>query len=350
MAVLGKMIFHISILDWLTAVCLAATTFIVLILARKFVGKKLGAFAATTETKLDDLVVSLINGTRALSLLLMSLVVGSFVLNLTPKADTVVQKVFIVTLLFQGALWSNYIVTFWFNQILSKRMQDDATYATTRAFLNFITRFVLWTTTLLLVLDNLGFNITALIAGLGVGGIAIALAVQNILADLFASLSIILDKPFVVGDFIIVDDHMGTVKHVGLKTTRIQSLSGEEVIFSNTDLLKSRIRNYKRMYERRVVFTIGITYDTPHEKLALAKSIISEIIQSKADVRFDRAHFKEYRESSLVYEAVYYVLDPDYNKYMDIQENINSEIFRHFGENKIDFAFPTRTIIVRQNT
>jgi small-conductance mechanosensitive channel len=349
MAIFDKMLFHIAVVDWLFAILVAAVTFVILTITKKFVVKKLGAFAATTETKLDDLLVALIKETKVLSVLMISLFAGSVILSLPPKADVIIQKVLILTLLIQGALWSNHVISYWFDQILNKRIQEGSANASTRSFLNFISKLALWLVALLLVLDNLGFNITTLIAGLGVGGIAIALAVQNVLADLFASLSIILDKPFMVGDFIIVDQYMGTVKHVGLKTTRIQSLSGEEVIFSNTDLLKSRIRNYKRMYERRVVFTIGITYETPYEKLERVKSMIREIIESQHDIRFDRAHFKEYGDSALVYEAVYYVLDPDYNKYMDTQENINTELFRRFGEEKIDFAYPTRTVIVRQD-
>ena len=349
MTFLHKTLFDISVLDWSIAVLAAIVTFVVLSLIKKLVVRKVGAFAATTETKLDDLAVDLVKETKFFSLLMTALFVGSLVLTLPARVNLIIQKVLILTLIVQGSLWLNHVLSFWFNQILSKRVQDGATNATTRSILNFVSRLVLWSIAFLLILDNLGFNITTLIAGLGVGGIAIALAVQNVLADLFASLSIILDKPFVVGDFIIVDNYMGTVKQIGLKTTRIQSLSGEEVIFSNTDLLKSRIRNYKRMYERRVVFTIGVTYDTPYEKLEFVKTALQQVIKSQQEVRFDRAHFKEYGDSALVYEAVYYVLDPDYNKYMDIQENINKELFRLFAENKVDFAYPTRTLIVKQS-
>lgn len=345
---LHRTIFDISVLHWLNAIVAAVVTYVVLSLLKKFVVKKFGAYASTTDTKLDDLAVDLIRGTRSLSILIVALFAGSFVLNLPPKVNLVMQKALILTFIVQGALWANHLLTYWFNQILNKRVDDGSSNATTRTILNFISRLVLWSVAILLILDNLGFNVTTLIAGLGVGGIAIALAVQNVLADLFASLSIILDKPFVVGDFIIVDSYLGTVKQVGLKTTRIQSLSGEEVVFSNTDLLKSRIRNYKRMYERRVVFTIGVTYETPYDKLAFVKRTLQEVIKSQPQVRFDRAHFKEYGDSALVYEAVYFVLDPDYNKYMDTQEAINTELFRRFAENKIDFAYPTRTLIVRQ--
>ncbi len=185
-------------------------------------------------------------------------------------------------------------------------------------------------------------------AGLGIGGIAVALAVQNILGDLFASLSIVLDKPFVIGDFIIVNEFLGTVEHIGLKTTRIRSLSGEQVIFSNADLLRSRIRNFKRMFERRVTFSIGVTYQTPSDKLERISALLKEIVVKQPKARFDRAHFKEFGDSALIYEVVYYVQNPDFNVYMDIQQAINIEIVRRFEEESIEFAYPTRTIHVKQ--
>jgi len=191
-------------------------------------------------------------------------------------------------------------------------------------------------------------DVTALVAGLGVGGIAVALAVQNILGDLFASFSIVLDRPFVMGDFIIVGDYMGTVEHVGLKTTRIRSLSGEQLVFSNTDLLGSRIRNYKRMAERRVVFSLGVLYQTSPEQLEKIPQMIREIVEAQTPVRFDRAHFKEYGASSLNFEVVYYILDPDYNRYMDIQQAVNLEIYRRFDEEGIEFAYPTQTLYLRR--
>jgi small-conductance mechanosensitive channel len=350
MAIFEKLILHITVLNWLIAILVVVVSYAVLTLVKKFLVKKLGAFAAKTDTKLDDLVVTLLEHTHPLSIVMVSLFVGSWALSLPPKVNVIIQKTIVLTLLIQGALWSNQFVTYWFNEIFAKRVQNASLNPSARAMLNFVARLVLWTVAILLILDNLGFNITTLIAGLGVGGIAVALAVQNILADLFASLSIILDKPFVVGDFIIVDDFLGTVKHVGLKTTRIQSLSGEEVIFSNGDLLKSRIRNYKRMYERRVVFSVGIPYETPADKLSLAKTILTQTVQAQQQVRFDRAHFKEYGDSALVYEIVYYVLDPDYNKYMDTQESINIGIFRRFSQEGIGFAYPTRTVIVRSES
>jgi small-conductance mechanosensitive channel len=168
--------------------------------------------------------------------------------------------------------------------------------------------------------------------------------VQNVLSDLFASLSIVLDKPFVIGDFIIVDDLLGSVEYIGLKTTRIRSLSGEQIVFSNTDLLNARIRNFKRMYQRRAAFTFGVTYQTPYEQLATIPQMVRDIIEDQDAASFDRAHFFRYGASSLEFEVVYHVLDPDYNRYMDIQQAINLELFRRFEAEGISFAYPTQTL------
>ncbi len=198
---------------------------------------------------------------------------------------------------------------------------------------------------LLLSLQNVGVDVTALVAGLGVGGIAVALALQNILGDLFASLAIVLDKPFVLGDFINVGgEFLGSIEAIGLKTTRIRSLSGEQLVFSNSDLLGSRIRNYGRMAERRIAFTVGVTYETPKDRLAEIPGIIREAVEAQDKVRFDRSHFQKFGDFSLDFETVYYVLSPDYSTYMDIQQAINLRLFGEFGDRGIEFAYPTQTL------
>ena len=233
------------------------------------------------------------------------------------------------------------------NAIRKKHALDNGERVTTLRALSFVGRTALFTIAALLALDNVpGVKITTLVASLGIGGIAVAMALQNILGDIFASLSILLDKPFVVGDFIIVEAHMGIVEYIGLKTTRIRSLSGEQLIFSNSDLLKSRIRNYKRMAERRVVFSIGVVYQTGYENLKMIPGIIRKIIDDQNHTRFDRAHFQGYGDYSLDFETVYYVLSPDYNLYMDIQQLINLEIFRQFESMGIEFAYPTQTVFL----
>ena len=225
-----------------------------------------------------------------------------------------------------------------------RNLQEGPDGVAAMDILSFMARVAIWSVILLAALDNLGVNITTMIAGLGVGGIAVALAAQNILGDLFASLSIVLDKPFVVGDFLSIGDFLGSVERVGIKTTRLRSLSGEQLIFSNNDLLASRIRNYGRMLERRVVFSLGVTYQTPAAKLKIIPDMLRAAVESQEAVRFDRAHFQKYGDFALIFEVVYYVLSADYNEYMDIQQAINLKIFEEFDAEDIEFAYPTQTV------
>ncbi|MBT8088325.1 MAG: mechanosensitive ion channel family protein, partial [Gammaproteobacteria bacterium] len=230
-----------------------------------------------------------------------------------------------------------------------QQLEEDAGAVAAMDIVSFLVRVAIWTVVVLVALDNLGVNITALVAGLGVGGIAVALAAQNIIGDLFASLSIVLDKPFVLGDFLVIDGLAGTVESVGLKTTRVRSLSGEQLVFSNNDLLNSRIRNFGRMQERRVPFSIGVTYQTPAEKLEQIPRIVEDILSHQDGARFDRAHFQKFGDFSLLFEIVYYVESSDYTLFMDIQQAINMEIFRRFEEAGIDFAYPTQSIFLNRD-
>ncbi len=209
-----------------------------------------------------------------------------------------------------------------------------------------LTIFAVWTITFMALFDNFGFNVATIIAGLGVGGIAIGLAAQSILGDVFASFAISLDRPFEIGDFIVVDELMGTVEAIGLKTTRIRSLGGELLVFPNSDLVQSRIKNYKKMTERRIVFLIGVTYDTDQSSVRAIPEIIKKCIESCEHTRFDRAHFSQFGACSLDYEVVYFVLSPEFMIYRDIQQSINLQIREEFDRLGIAFAFPTRTIDV----
>jgi small-conductance mechanosensitive channel len=249
-----------------------------------------------------------------------------------------------VGFVFQAGLWATRIAGEWIQARARNPEGTDGAGLMALSLLGFAARVVIWTLVLLVVLDQLGFNITALVAGLGIGGVAIALALQNILGDLFASLSIVLDRPFVVGDFIVVDGQRGTVDSVGVKTTRVRSLDGEMLVFSNSDLLKSRIRNFQKMSERRVLFGVGVTYETDPAKVRAIPAMLRDAVESQSRTRFDRAHFKEYADCSLAFEVVYYVLDRDYNLFMDVQQAINLALFERFAREGIDFAYPTRTL------
>jgi small-conductance mechanosensitive channel len=296
------------------------------------------------------LAADLVAQTRSWFLFLVSVCGGSLLLTLSDKATALVTTVTILALLVQAGLWATTLVASWVRRYVAARRDVDASSVTTITALGYAARLAIWSTVLVLALDNMGVNVTAVIAGLGIGGIAIALAAQNILSDLFASATIVLDKPFVLGDFIIVGNEMGSVEKIGLKTTRLRSLSGEQIIFANDDLLKSRIRNCKRMLERRNVFTIGVVYDTPYDKLAAIPAMLREAVQSQGQTRFDRAHFKQYGDFALIFEVVYYVVSPDYNLYMDIQQAINLHIFRRFEAEQIRFAFPTPTVYLQQSS
>jgi small-conductance mechanosensitive channel len=244
---------------------------------------------------------------------------------------------------FQAGIWGNGVIAYFLDRQRTLAGTGGGT-ATTFAALGFVARLALWSALVLLGLQNLGVNVTALVAGLGIGGIAVALAVQNILGDLLSSVAIVLDRPFELGDFVIIDDMLGTVEHIGLKTTRIRSLFGEQIVVGNSQLLESRIRNYKRMAERRIVFSLGVTYETPHGLVVRIPGIIREIIEARDGVRFDRAHFQKYGDFALVFEAVYYVLSPDYNRYMDTHQAINLDVLERFQQEGIEFAYPTQTL------
>ncbi len=335
-----------SLLTWAYGIGAMILSYIIMRIVKGIVHHRILAMSKKTGTDVDNLIAELIKKIHFLFLAVLSVYIGFYFLNIPDKVQNVIEKLVILAILMQTAIWGNGVIHYWVEHYKKKRMTEDAASVTTFSAIGLILRIVLWSFLLLLALHNLGMNVNALVAGLGVGGIAVALALQNILGDLFASLSIVLDKPFVIGDFIIIDNYPGTVEHIGLKTTRIRSLSGEQLVFANSDLLKSRIRNYKRMFERRVVFSLGVIYQTSLEKLSMIPKMIRKIIESQEQVRFDRAHFKEYGDFSLNFEIVYWVKKPDYIVYMDIQQAINLEIYRQFAEQGIEFAYPTQVVYV----
>lgn len=339
-----------TVLVWLQALGVGSLSFGLLLLIERQVLRRLARFVARTENPWDDLIVDVVDSTQVLTLVALGLRVGATFLELPPRATHHLGTGLFLVFLYQGAAWVNAALGSVLKLLIQRRIEGDAASATMLSAAGFMAKLVVWSVSFLMALDNLGVNVTGLAAGLGVGGIAVALAVQNVLGDLFASLSIVLDRPFVIGDFIIVGDLMGTVEHIGLKTTRIRSLSGEQIVFSNGDLLASRIRNYKQMFERRVLFEVGVTYQTPHDQLASLGAMLKEIIEAQDEVRFDRAHFKGFGASALTFEMVYYVLVPDYNRYMDIQQAINLEIHRRFEAEGIEFAYPTQTLFLQRDT
>jgi small-conductance mechanosensitive channel len=337
-----------TINEWLYTLVIFICAYVGLLIFWKFAINKITKFALKSPTKLDDLIVDVMRSTNHLTFALLSLLFAMHFLDLNSKWVTRLDYLSFLIIGIQIAMWLSKGITLWAN---AKIVATDgsAENAVLTTMLSWIFKTIVWSIALLSILANTGVNITAFVASLGVGGIAVALAVQNILSDLFASLAIGLDKPFVIGDFIIFGDVMGTVERVGLKTTHIRSLSGEQIVCGNTELLKNTIHNYKRMAERRVVFQFGITYDTKAEVVEKIPEVVKNAITTHTNTRFDRAHFKGFGASSLDFEVVYYVMSSDFNVYMDLQQAINLYLMRELESMDVNFAFPTMTLDLSKN-
>jgi small-conductance mechanosensitive channel len=325
---------------WLTGVGLFAGAAVILWLLRWVVARRLSAVAARTATWVDDLLVELVRLTKDWFIVIVGLSIAlKGVVVLHSGVALILHGALVLGMMLQVAIWANGAVRFWVVHYRQNRGGDGSSVATVQGFA-FLARIALGALLVILTLDLLGVKVTTLIAGLGITGIAIALAVQSVLGDLFAALSIVLDKPFVIGDFIVVDTVEGTVEHVGLKTTRIRSIGGEQVIVSNADLLKSRIRNYRRLAERRVALTFKLAQDTDPAAAARIPVILREIVERQKPIRFDRAHLVRIGDWSLQYEVVYFVLSPDFMTHMNIQQQINVDVLERFRIERVRLATP----------
>ena len=331
---------------WLAALVVAVVVLVILQSVRNLLRRRLAARTERKTFRLDDLLFTLVGATSNWALLAAGVFVAVLLLALDPVTSLRLRQVLGLVLLIQLGIWGNQAIVY-FADLYRRSETLDGGRRTSLAALTFVGRLVLFSLLLLMLLDNLGLDVTTLIAGLGVGSIAVALAVQGILSDLFASLSIVFDKPFEIGDFITVDDMVGNVEHIGLRTTRVRSLTGEQLVFANKDLLDSRIRNYKRMAERRISFTVGVEYGTPRDLLERIPEIMRDLIVAMPDTRFDRSHFQKFGPYSLDFETIYYVLTSDYYRYMDIQQSLNLDVYERFQELGINFAFPTETLDIR---
>ncbi|MFH1519967.1 MAG: mechanosensitive ion channel family protein [Candidatus Omnitrophota bacterium] len=331
------------VLDYLICLGVFLLSVIVIKIFELIILKKLKKWAQMSATTLDDFIVSLLERVVTPLLYLAALYLSTQLLTLSGLVAKGLNILGVALLTFFTTRIAVRLITYGFQTYSQKTRQSSVTDHSLKGLLK-VVKFILWTGAIIFFLDNLGFKISAVIAGLGIGGVAIALAAQAVLQDLFSYFSILFDRPFEVGDFIIVGDLLGTIEHIGIKTTRIRSLGGEQLVFSNSDLTNSRVRNYKRMQKRRVVFKLGVVYSTALKTLKEIPQIIEKAIKSIEDTVFDRAHFSSYGDFNLVFEVVYYVLSSDYNKYMDTQQEINFLIKEEFEKQKIEFAFPTQTI------
>lgn len=345
--ILDFSIFNNSTQAYAIALSIFTGIMILVYMFKVYVLARLKHWAAKSDTSLDNMLVAIIQRSVLPLFYYSGIYVALNTLNLSPRFERGVE---IATIILFTVLVVR-MLTATIQHVLSTHLHPASETAVANKQLKGIgslISFIIWTIALVFLLDNMGVKISAVVAGLGIGGIAVALAAQAVLGDLFSYFVIFFDKPFAVGDFIVVGDKMGVVEHVGIKTTRIRALTGEQLVFSNTDLTNSRVQNFKKMEERRVLFKLGVVYQTPMEQLKSIPATVQRIIEAQDGARFDRGHFAAYGDFSLNFEFVYYVLGADYNRYMDIHQAINLGIFEAFAEQGITFAYPSQTLYVNQ--
>jgi small-conductance mechanosensitive channel len=348
-SILTRSYFNNTLQDYLIAFGGLVLGLLILRIFKKTALIRLKKWSDKTETQIDNYVI---DGVEKFGLPIFNFIIVYFAVNyltLSEKATKYVQGAVAVIITYYALRLISSTILIILQSTVRKQEQGEEKVKQLGGIMLLLNIFI-WAVGLLFLFDNLGYNVTTIIAGLGIGGIAIALAAQNILGDLFNYFVIFFDRPFEIGDFIVVDDKKGNVEHIGIKTTRLKSLTGEQLIFSNSDLSNSRIHNFKRLEERRVAFTLGVVYDTSLEQLREIPTIIKSIISEHEDVTVDRVHFFSYGDYSLKFEVVYFVENSEYNRYADIQQEINLKIFEIFNEKKIRFAYPSQTIfMVKEN-
>jgi small-conductance mechanosensitive channel len=315
----------------------------------KLVARHLRRLSEHTESIWDDVAVDLIDGLKGYIIFIWIFYFGSHALAESDGVRKFLLAIVVCATSFQMGLWGLHVIKSWRSAVLEVKIKEDASSAAALGLLYKVVQISFLAAVVLLSLSNLGVDITALVAGLGVGGIAIALAAQNVLGDLLASLSIVLDKPFIVGDFVVAGEEKGTVENIGIKTTRLRSISGEEVILSNKDLLESRVKNFKRMWNRRVLHNFGVIYSTPIEVVEKIPKWVEEIVLRYEMLKFDRCHFAAFGASSLDFQLVFFVKDSDYNIFMNYQQSVLVDIFKKFQQEGVEFAFPTQTLHVESD-
>ena len=337
--------------DYLIALGIFIGVIIILKIFQVFILRKLKKLADKTKTDFDDVVIGIFQNIRPPFYFFIALYFGLSFLTFPDIVEKTINIIFIVAIIFEVVRAFERILDYVVSRYLKKVEKDEEDRKSSIAMigaLKLIARIIIWILAVLMILSNLGVNINSLIASLGITGIAVALALQGILSDVFSSFSIYLDKPFLVGDFIQVGEHTGTVEKIGLKTTRLRSPLGEEIVMSNQELTSARVQNFRRMQKRRVIFSLGIVYGTPAEKLEKVPQILEEVVTGTPMTEFDRCHFKDYGDSSINFETVYYVTSRDMKDYMDTNEKVNLEIYKRFEEEKIEFAYPTQTIFLEK--
>ncbi|MCF6154362.1 MAG: mechanosensitive ion channel family protein [Candidatus Brocadia sp.] len=346
--ILNQKYFDNTILDYLISIGIFVSSLILVRIFKIVILKRFKVWAESTKIVTSNFIISTIEKFIIPLFYFSAFYFGLTYLKLDPSVTKIIDSAIVVIITFCILRFITIIINHIISYYWSKKVGVEERI-TNLAAISTIVNIIIWGFGLVFLLDNLGFKISAVIAGLGIGGVAVAFAAQSVLSDFFSYFIIFFDRPFKIGDFIIVDDKMGVVENVGIKTTRISSLGGEQIVFPNSNLTNARIHNYKKMGKRRVLFKIGVTYQTPLQKLKEIPVIVKQIIESINDTIFDRVHFQSYGDFSLIFEVVYYVIGPDYNKYMDIQQEINFRIYEEFESREIKMAHPTQTVSMSGN-
>jgi small-conductance mechanosensitive channel len=342
---LQRLLLSNSLMDWLIAAIVAAAVWSALWIMRRLIASRYKKYADTQRRMPIRLIAYLIGNTKQILFIAVALYAAQASLTLPDRVQHLVSNIVLILILCQAGLWAGRSVHFYLEMKELERGADRV-FAGSLDIINFVARMLIWSLVILVALDNLGVNITALLAGLGVGGVAVALALQNVLGDLFASLSIALDKPFVVGDSLVIDTYIGKVEHIGIKTTRLRSETGEQIILSNADILKSRVRNFGRAQEQRALATIRVTYDTPADKLHEIPKLLESIVRGQENARFERCHLKTLGDSALLFELSYFVQQPNLNPLLDLQQAVNFRIIDEFRRIGVEFDYPTQRVIL----
>lgn len=344
-----------TVQEWLLGVGVFLVVLGVLYIFRSFVIYRLHKLSKKTDTEVDDLVVLGIKAIHWPFYVIASLFAGIKFVTVPSLVSKTAYYILLIAVVYYAVRFLERLLDWGIEKIAERNKQEEGEgksetgeQAGIIRLMSTLAKTILWMGAIALLLANMGYDITSLVAGLGIGGIAVALAIQNLLGDLFSSLSIYLDKPFRLGDFINVGNNYGTVKHVGVKTTRIETLRGEELVVSNSQLTSSEVRNFGIMEYRRIPFRLGVVYGTPAEKLKKIPDLIREVIEQQENTEIEHVHFKEFGDYSLIFEAVYYAQTSDYLEYLDIQEKINLGIVEKFEQEEIEMAFPTQTVYVNK--
>lgn len=341
----ARMFYGNTLADWIIAGVVAVTVWSGLSLLRHFLASRSTKYSTSHHSLPVRLLFYLLSETKQFLFLAVAVYAGQESLTFPAKLQHIITNLLLTLVLIQLGLWAGRAIRFYL-ELKEMERGPDRVFAGSLDIINFVSRMLIWSFLILVALDNFGVNITALLAGLGVGGVAVALALQNVLGDLFASLSIALDKPFVVGDNLNIDTFTGSVEHIGIKTTRLRSESGEQIVLSNADILKSRVRNYGRMPEQRVLTTLRVTYAMPVEKLREIPKLLEAVVRAQSNARFDRCHLKTLGESSLLFELSYFVQQPKLNPLLDLQQTVNFQIIDEFQRHGIEFAYPTQRVVL----